>query len=95
MGALKNYPFKRTVIKTVILVIVLMLISYLVNHPVLNNELAMSQMQNSNELYILWETYNSMRNMLPAVYSIIGIVYLVGIGADINRFIKNKQKEGN
>lgn len=95
MNQLKFYPWKRTVIKTVALIIVLMIISAIVNHPVLNNELAMTQMENSNELFIAWDTYNRIQSALPVVYSAIWIVYIVGIGADVYKFIKRKEMEGN
>lgn len=95
MNYLKLYPWKRTIIKTVALIIVLMIISAIVNHPVLNNDLAMSQLENDDAYFIAWDTYNRVRSALPGVYALIGIVYLVGIGADIHKFIKRKETEGD
>lgn len=95
MNQLKLYPWKRTVIKTVALIIVLMIISAVVNHPVLNNDLAMTQLENDDAYFIAWDIYNRVRSALPGVYTFIGIVYLVGIGADIYRFIKRKEMEGD
>lgn len=95
MDKLSGYPWKRTVIKTVALIVVLMIISAVVNHPVLNNELAMTQMENSNALYIAWEAYNKVRGALPTVYTLIGIVYLVSIGADVYKFNKKKEEKGD
>lgn len=79
MNSLKYYPWKRTVIKTVALIIVLMIISAIVNHPVLNNELAMTQLENDNAMLIAWDTYNRVRGALPFVYTFIGIFYLDGV----------------
>lgn len=95
MNNLKLYPWKRTIIKTVALILVLMIISAIVNHPVLNNDLAMSQLENDDAYFIAWDTYNRVRTALPVVYSIIGFVYLVGIVADIYKFIKRKEMEGD
>lgn len=94
MNNLKYYPWKRTVIKTVVLIVVLMIISAIVNHPVLNNELAMTQMENDNSLFIAWDTYNRVRSALPVVYTFIGIFYIVGIGSDVHKFIKTRETEG-
>mgnify|MGYP003299755504 CR=1 FL=1 len=94
LNNLKLYPWKRTVFKTVALIIVLMIISTVVNHPVLNNDLAMSQFENDNAMFIMWDTYNRVRSALPVVYTVICIVYLVSIGADVHKFIKTKEKEG-
>ncbi len=95
MNKLRQYPWKRTIIKTIALIIVLMIISTIVNHPVLNNDLAMTQLENDDSLFIAWDTYNRVRSVLPVVYTFIGIIYIVGIGADIHKFIKTKETEGN
>lgn len=94
MTRLKHYPWKRTIFKTVALIIVLMIISAIVNHPVLTNDLAMTQLENSDALFVAWDTYNRVRSVLPVVYTVIGIVYIVSIGADVHKFIKTKETEG-
>lgn len=95
MEKLRKYPWKRTILKTVVLIIVLVILQAVTYHPVLNNELAMTQMENSNELFIVWDSYNRVRNVLPFVYTVIGLSYVGWIGADVYRFMKNKKERGN
>ena len=95
METFRKYPWKRTILKTIVLIVVLTILQAVVYHPVLNNELAMTQMENSNELFTVWDSYNRIRNVLPFVYTVIGLSYVVWIGSDVYRFMKDKKKEVN
>ena len=58
--------------------------------PIVSNEMALGQMQNSNEAYILMNTYNKVRPIITAVYSGIIIWFTSTIARDIYKFVKTK-----
>lgn len=54
---------KKSVVKTVIFTIVMCIIASIAQSlsPVVSNALALTQMQNSDEMYVLMNTYNTLR----------------------------------
>ena len=61
--------------------------------PVISNEMALTQMENSNEMFILMNTYNKVRPIVDVVYSGIIIFFVYTIGRDTYKFIKNYKNE--
>ena len=88
---------KKFIIKTVAKIIIFAIISTiamtLLQSPVISNEIALGQMQNSNELFILMETYNKIRPFVVVIYSCIVLWFVGTVGCDIYKFIKTKTKE--
>jgi hypothetical protein len=62
--------------------------------PIITNELALTQMENSNELYMLMESYNKLRPILSIVYGLIASVFVGTTIYDIWQFIKTKTNKG-
>lgn len=60
--------------------------------PVVSNEIALGQMQNSDEAFILMNTYNKVRPVISAVFTGITIWFTCTIVRDTYKFFKN-QKE--
>ena len=58
--------------------------------PIVSNEMALGQMQNSNEAFILMDTYNKVRPVITVVYSGIIIWFTSTIARDIYKFVKTK-----
>ena len=89
---------KKFIIKTTIKVIAYAIISTIVfsllTNPVINNELAMGQMQNSNELYLLMETYNKLKPFVSIIYGFIAAVFAGTTISDTYKFFKNKYNKG-
>ena len=86
---------KKTIVKVFIFSVVMVIISSIVYsmNPVLTNELALSQMQNSNEMYVLMNTYYKSRPILSFTYCIIIILFMRNIICDVHRFVKNINEE--
>ena len=63
--------------------------------PVISNEIALTQMQNSNEMFVMMNTYNKIRLIVNAVYAGITIWFTYTIGRDIYKFVNvaNNEKE--
>lgn len=89
---------KKFIIKTVIKIIAYAIISTialsLLTSPVITNELALTQMENSNELYILMESYNKLRPILSIIYGLITCYFVGATIYDIYKFIKTRTNKG-
>lgn len=90
---------KRFIVKTVAKVIIFAIISIIImtflESPVISNQIALGQMENSNELFILMEFYNKVRPIISVTYSCIVILFIGTVGYDIYKFIKTKTEEKN
>lgn len=90
---------KKFITKTIMKVIVFMFAMIIIGSimqsmsPVISNEMALTQMENSNEMYILMNTYNKVRPIANAVYSGIIIFFVYTIGRDTYKFTKNYKNE--
>lgn len=63
---------------------------------IITNQIAMGQMENSNELFILHEMYNNaIRPSVIAGFALIVIYNAGAIAFNTYKFIKNKNKENN
>ena len=83
----------KTTIKTFVFVVLSTIVATLVLSPVVTNNIALGQMENSDALYMLWETYNKMRPIVSAIYSLIVLWFIGTVGYDVYKFIKQKTKE--
>lgn len=89
---------KKFIIKTAIKVLLYAIISTialsLLTNPIINNELALGQMENSNELYLLMDTYNKVRPFISIIYGLITTLLVGTTIHDIYKFIKLKKNKG-
>lgn len=85
----------KTTVRIVTCIVLTIIYFALINSPILTNELALTQMQNSNELYLITEIYNKAKPILTVIYS--GIVILIGCNTiyDTYNFINTKNKGEN
>lgn len=84
----------RTVIKVLIFAIISTIALNLLTNPIINNELALGQMENSNELYLLMETYNKIRPFISIIYGLITAAFVGTTIHDTYKFIKTKYNKG-
>jgi len=89
---------KKFIIKTAIKVLAYAIISTIVlsllTNPIINNELALGQMENNNELYLLMETYNKVKHFVSIIYGLITALFAGTTIHDIYKFIKTKKNKG-
>lgn len=89
---------KRFIIKTITKVLIYAIISTialsLLTNPIITNELALGQMENSNELYLLMETYNQTRSFISIIYGFVTVLFAGTTIYDIYKFIKTKTNKG-
>lgn len=90
---------KKFIIKTVVKIIVFSVFTTiafsLANSPIIANNIAIGQMQNSNDLYILMDIYNKTKHYVAIIYNCITVGFAGTIIYDICKFIKTKTKEKN
>ena len=89
---------KKFIMKTAIKIIAYAIFSTialsLLTNPIITNELALGQMQNSNELYLLMETYNKVKPFISIIYGLITTLFAVTTICDTYNFIKTKTNKG-
>lgn len=89
---------KRFIIKTITKVLIYAIISTialsLLTSPIITNELALGQMENSNELYLLMETYNKIRPFISIIYGFVTVLFAGTTIYDIYKFTKTKTNKG-
>lgn len=89
----KRFIFK-TVVKIIIFVIFSIIVSTLLYGPIITNELALTQMEQGNELYMLMESYNRLSPLLSIIYGLITTCFVGTTIYDIYKFIKTKTNKG-
>lgn len=88
---MSNKKFIIKIVINAVALIVFTLITFLIfENTVITNDIALGQMNNSNEAYILMEYYNRIRTIASSVYGGI-CAYIAGITIyDIYNFVNNK-----
>ena len=89
---------KRFIIKLIVKILIYAIISTvavsLLSSPIITNELALTQMENSNELYMLMETYNKVRPFISIIYGLITAFFAWTTIRDTYKFINTKTNKG-
>ena len=86
---MKRFLIKATA-KIIIAVSILVIAFAFVQMPVLTNDVALAQMEQSDGLYIAWTSYSPVISLIQSVLCGIG-GYLLGRSIlDIYKFIKTK-----
>lgn len=84
----------RMLWKTVTIGLIIALMS-VISSPVLTNQMAMTQMENSNELYVFFSNFSNLKT----VFDVIGVGTILGLGisveSDIRKFVKSINSENN
>lgn len=86
---------KKMIIKTFIFTIIMVIIASIGKSvaPLVVNEFALSQMQNSNEGYVIMTTYPKIRAIVNAVYAGITALFVYTLGRDTYKFVKTINTE--
>lgn len=89
----------KTAVKIIIFVLAMAIVAAVTQSPVITNEVALGQMQNSNEAYVLMNIWLKIRPMVDVLCTVAAICFVGNIVRDICKFIKttknNKEKEKN
>ena len=80
----------KNIIKIFIFIVISTIIMTLIQSPIITNEIALGQMENSNEMFLIIETYNKVRPLIEIVYGCIALLFVGKIIYDTYKFIKTK-----
>ena len=84
----------KIVVKTLIFAILSTIAITFLQSPVITNEIALGQMENSNELYVMWETYNKVAPFVRVIYGCVVAGFIASVAYDIYKFVmKNREKK--
>lgn len=85
----------KTVVKVIMFVFVMAIISSIIQtmSPIISNGMALGQMENSDEMFVIMNTYNKVRPIVNATYAGITILFMYTIGRDTYKFVKNHKNE--
>lgn len=87
---------KKTSIKIIVFVFFMIVVSAIGQSmsPIISNELAMSQMQNSNEAFMIMNTYNTIRRQIINIaYTIIVVLFMGSVIRDTHKIAKSINAE--
>lgn len=73
----QKYVFKLVAKIFILTIISIIAFNYLLASPIISNDLALGQMTNSNEMYMLVQAYDKVKPIILIVYSCIAAL-LVG-----------------
>lgn len=91
----RKYVFKLIVKLFIFTIISVITFNYLLTSPIISNELALGQMTNSNEMYVLAQAYDKAESIILIIYSCI-TAFLTGTTIyDTYKFISTKNKGEN
>lgn len=92
----KRKFFFKIGIKCLVFTILSAITLVLIQTPVITNKIAMGQMENSDELYVLMETYYKMVPIVQIVYGLIAFTFVAWVVYDIYVYVKKtKEKKEN
>lgn len=80
----------RMIINIVALIILTVIMCFVFANTVITNDIALGQMNNSNEAYLLMTYYNQVRTTMSIIYSCMSALIVGSIIYDIYKFTKNK-----
>lgn len=92
---MKKLIIKSTA-KVIIIATIMIILSSLAQSPVITNEIALGQMRNTTEGFVVWEIFNKVKPIINLVLCGIGVWLTAGVAVDIHKFIKTQnEKEKN
>ena len=78
--------------KVIFLIVITIIATAIVQSPVITNDLAMTQMQNSDDLYIAVSVYEKFIPVANFILTMARLLIAFSIGNDIYKLV-NKEKE--
>lgn len=89
----------KTVIRLILIATLVTILSCLTQSPIIGNHIALGQMQNTDEGFILMDLYNKLKPVVQAISIALGIYLLAGVVKDIYKYVKvqieNKKENTN
>lgn len=86
---------KKTIRRTVIFTFIMIIVAAIGQSvsPTISNELALTQMQNDNTMFVLMNTYNKIKPIFNITYSCVILWFVCTLGRDTYKFAKSIDTE--
>lgn len=86
---------KKMATRVIIFVFVMIVLSSIAYSfaPVISNEIALGQMENSNDAFVMMNMYNTVQPISTLVYTIVIIWFTYTFVRDIYKFVKSINTE--
>lgn len=86
---------KKTIRRTLIFAFVMFIVAAIGQsiEPMVTNELALTQMQNDNVMFVAMNAYNKIKPIFNALYSLIILWFVYTLGRDTYKFVKTTNNE--
>lgn len=86
---------KKTIRRTLIFAFIMIVVAAIGNsiNPIVSNELALTQMQNDNAMYVAMNTYNRIKPIFNTLYSCVILWFVYTLGRDTYKFVKINNAE--
>lgn len=85
----------KIIINAIILIVVGIALSFVFDNAIIDNYIALGQMNNSDEVYLFMQYFNKAKNAAFTIYGIVTIIVLGKSIYNICEFIMNKNKNKN
>lgn len=81
---------KKTIRRTLIFAFIMLIVAAIGNSisPIVSNELALTQMENDNLMFVVMNAYNQIRPIFSTLYSCVIIWFVYTLGRDTYKFAK-------
>lgn len=81
---------KKTIRRTLIFTFIMIIITAIAQSisPIISNELALTQMQNDDAMFVLMNTYNQIKPIFNITYSCVILWFVYTLGRDTYKFVK-------
>lgn len=86
---------KKTIRKVIMFIFIMIVVSAIGQSvsPMFANELALGQMQNSNEAFVLMNAYNRVKPIIDIAYLCATLWFMCTLGRDTYKFTKSIHTE--
>lgn len=91
----QKYVFKLITKVFIFAIISIIVFNYLLASPIISNELALGQMTNGNEMYVLAQAYDKAESIILIIYSCTAALLAGTTIYDTYKFISTKNKGEN
>ena len=88
---------KKTIRRTLIFTFIMIVVATIAQSisPVISNEMALTQMQNDNVMFAAMNTYNKIKPIFNALYSLVTVWFVYTLGRDTYKFVKTINNSAN
>ena len=87
---------RKLTTKFIIFILIISVCAVIVNTPIITNEMAMLQMENDSGVYLIYETYNGVKDSIVSIgIFLIVSLFVASTARDVKQYFKDKEEHKN